>query len=270
MNAKRQTVLITGPTSGIGNDFAQIFAERGYDLFLVSRNSEKLSDIKNQVEKRLGISVAVMPIDLACAGSAQKVYDEILRRKIEIHVLVNNSGFGIGGELTDMDMSRVAEMIQLNVTTLTELCMLFGRGMKKKRSGYILNVASTAGYQPTPFVAAYGATKSYVLNLSEALAKEMEDYNVVVTCLSPGPTDTHFFDGYGFEGVTEKEKGIWARKNLMKSRKVAEIGVNALFAKKLSTVAGFMNYLMVFSSRTAPRKVAAAVSKRIMKQEMSD
>ena len=262
--------LITGPTSGIGYEIARIFAGRGYDLFLASRNALKLADIKRQFEKDFGISVATLPVDLAQGGSARSVYDETLRRKMDIHVLVNNAGFAIGGELADRDAQQVGEMIHLNVTTLTELCLLFGRDMKKKRSGHILNVASTAAYHPLPYLAAYGATKSYVLNFSEALAKEMEDYNVVVTALSPGPTDTNFFDRVGVDGLAQKQKGIWAKNKRMKAREVAEIGVEALFAKKLSIIAGNINSLFALSCRLSPRKFTVTVSKRIMQQATKD
>jgi short-subunit dehydrogenase len=270
MEAKRETVLITGATSGIGNDFAHIFAERGYDLFLASRNREKMDSIKKKLEDLCGITVRMMSVDLAKPLSTRKVYEETISQKMDIHVLVNNAGVGVAGEHVDLDMRKVEEMIHLNVTTLTELCSLFGGAMKKKRKGYILNIASTAAYQPTPFTAVYGATKSYVLNFSEALAEELEDYNVVVSCLSPGPTDTNFFDGVGVEGVREKKKGIWAKSNLMKSRKVAEIGVNALFAKKLSVIAGNWNSFLAFSNRLAPRKAAASISKKVMRQATGD
>lgn len=270
MTSKRPAALITGATSGIGYEMARIFASRGYDLFLASRNIAKQAEIKSQFEKDFGISVATMPVDLAQSGSARSVYDETLRRKMDIHVLVNNAGFAVGGELADMDARQVGEMIHLNMTTLTELCSLCGRDMKKKKSGHILNVASTAAYQPLPCLAVYAATKSYVLNFSEALAKEMEDYNVVVTCLSPGPTDTNFFARVGVEGLSDKQTGFWAKNKRMASRKVAEIGIRALFAKKLSVVAGNLNSFFAFSCRLSPRKFTATVSKRIIKQAMHD
>lgn len=266
MKTTRETALITGATSGIGNDFARIFAERGYDLFLASRNREKMDGIRKKFAELYGITVTTMPIDLAKPSAARKVYEETVSQGIEIQVLVNNAGFGIAGLHTDLDMGNVEEMIQLNVTTLTQLCSLFGQEMKRKKKGYILNIASTAAYQPAPYIAAYGATKSYVLNFSEALAMELEDYNVVVTCLSPGPTDTNFFERVGVEGVSDRKKGVWAKSNLMASRKVAEIGVNALFSKKLSVVAGSWNSFLAFSNRLAPRRMAASVSKKMMRQ----
>lgn len=266
MKTKKQTVLITGATSGIGYEFAHIFADKGYDLFLASRNREKLASIKARFGDLYGIAVTTMPVDLAKAGFARRVYEETIRQKIDIHILVNNAGFGLAGEHVELDRIRVEEMIQLNVTALTELCSLFGAAMKKRKSGYILNVASTAAYQPAPYIAAYGATKSYVLNFSEALAKEMEDYHVRVTCLSPGPTDTKFFDSVGVEGLAEKKTGLWAKSNRMESREVAEIGVNALFAEKLSLVAGKWSSIFAFSNRLASRKTTAKISKRVMQQ----
>jgi short-subunit dehydrogenase len=262
MEAKKDTVLITGATSGIGYDFATIFAERGYDLFLASRNRKKLDDIKVSFEKQYDILVMTMSVDLSKVKSARTVYEETLNQNAEINVLINNAGFGIQGEHIDLEMSKVEEMIQLNITTLTEFCTLFGNEMKKRRKGYILNVASTAAYQPVPYLAAYSATKSYVLNFSEALAKELEDYQVVVTCLSPGATNTNFFDS---AGIGEKKKGLWANSARMRSRDVAIIGVNALFAKKLSVISGVKNSLLTFTNRFAPRNMAANISKKLIK-----
>jgi short-subunit dehydrogenase len=266
MTAQRETVLITGATSGIGRDFADLFAERGYDLFLASRNGEKMKAITAHLEARRGVKVTTLAVDLARSDAAAKVYETARARHIEISVLVNNAGAGIAGELADMDIGKIQEMIQLNVTTLTELCRLFGGDMKKRRKGCILNVASTAAYQPTPFTAVYGATKSYVLSFSEALAQEMKDYGVSVTCLSPGPTDTNFFAGVGVEGLAEKARGIWAKSRRMPSCKVAEIGLDALFAGKLSVIAGGLNALVAFANRLAPRKTSARLSGKVMKQ----
>jgi hypothetical protein len=263
MKAKRQTALITGATSGIGYDFANVFAAKGYDLFLASRNREKLSGIKKKFENIYGTAVSIMPIDLAKHSSARKVFDRIRTQKIDIDILVNNAGIGMYGEHVDLDMEKVASMIQLNITTPTELCSLFGNAMKRKKRGYILNVASAAAYQPGPYIAFYAACKRYVLNFSEALAKELEGYNVFVTCLSPGATRTNFFKA---AGVAKKAKGIWSKDALMSSREVAEIGVKALFAKKLSLVPGKRNFLLTFSKRLAPRKAAASISKKVMEK----
>ncbi len=266
MEPLRQTALVTGPTSGIGHGVACILAERGFDLFLVSRNGEKLAAVKNDLESHHGIAVSTMGQDLSQPGAAKRVFDEAQARGIDISILVNNAGFGIGGELTDMEPRVVAQMIQLNIITPTELCLLFGREMKRKRSGRILNLSSTAAYQPTPYIAAYGGTKSYILNFSEALAKEMEDYGVVATCLVPGPTDTSFFDRTGIEGLDEKQTGLWAKKKRMSPRSVARIGVDALAAGKLTTIAGLRNFLLAFANRLVPRSLSATISKWMIKQ----
>ena len=160
MEAKKETVLITGATSGIGYDFATIFAEKGYDLFLASRNREKLDDIKRTFEKQYNISVMIKPIDLSRENSAKNVFEETLNQNTEIDILINNAGFGIQGEHIDLEMSKVQAMIQLNITTLTELCALFGKEMKKRKHGYILNVASNAAYQPIPYFAVCGSLKN--------------------------------------------------------------------------------------------------------------
>jgi short-subunit dehydrogenase len=266
MKTKKETVLITGATSGIGYDFATIFAEKGYDLFLASRNREKLDDIKVSFEKQYDIPVMIMPIDLSKEKSAKNVYDETLKQNAEINILINNAGFGIQGEHIDLEMSKVQAMIQLNITTLTELCALFGKDMKKRRKGYILNVASTAAYQPAPYFAAYAATKSYVLSFSEALAKEMEELQVVVTCLSPGATSTNFFN---YAGVGDKKKGLMANSSRMQSRDVAMIGVNALFSKKLSVISGLKNSFLAFTNRFVSRKMAANISKILIRNAVN-
>ncbi len=259
---KEARALITGATSGIGHGFAAILAEKGRSLFLVGRNGERLLKTQQTFEGEYGIRVDTMSVDLARPESAQRLYDEVVKRNVEVDVLINNAGFGVGGEHVDLDMDEIGEMIQLNVGTLTGLCHLFGRAMKEKNRGYILNVASTAAFQPDPYLAAYGATKSYVLNFSEALAKEMEDYQVVVSCLCPGPTDTGFFESFN---IVNGEKGIFSTQSRMDSRRVAEIGIRALFGGKLSSIAGAMNALMAIGNRFVPRAVSAAVSKQIMR-----
>ena len=153
-------------------------------------------------------------------------------------------------------------MIHLNIITLTELCFYFGKVMKKKKNGFILNIASIAAYQPNPYLASYGASKSYVLNFSEALSKELEDYNIKVTCLSPGTTDTAFFTE---ANITNTDKGFFAKKGRMSPVKVAETGIKALFHNRLSVVPGLKNKLFAISNRFATRKMIANISKMLTK-----
>ncbi len=251
--------LITGATSGIGYEMSKILAQKNHNLLLVSRNKEKLEELKNKLEPDFDIKVEYINIDLSIPGAAQKVYMQ--SKGFEIDILINNSGFANYGEHTEIALEENHGLLQLNIITLTEMCALFGADMKHKKIGMILNIASTAAYQPTPYFAAYGASKSYVLNFSEALAKELEDYKVSVTCLSPGPTETNFFKVAKMDNAN---KGHMSHKQTAKE--VAQIGIDAMFAKKLSIIPGLKNWFLAFSNRFAPRTMVASISKKIMTQ----
>ncbi len=255
-----KTAIITGATSGIGYQIALILAEKEYNLLLVSRNKEKLESIKLNFEKTYKVEVDYFVSDLYEKHESKNVFDYAISKKLNIDILVNNSGYGLYGEHTDSSLDKINNMLNLNIIALTELCGYFGNYMKQNNSGKILNVASVAAYQPTPYFAAYGASKSYVLNFSEALAKELEDYNVSVTCLSPGATKTEFFTVAEVGDIS----GQMSEKNRMSAKKVAEIGVNAMFNKKLSVIPGFKNSFLAFSNRFAPRILVANISKKIM------
>jgi len=258
MKTTRETVLITGATSGIGNDFARIFAERGYDLFLASRNLEKMDGIRKKLEDLYGISVTTMSIDLAKPSSARKVYEETISRKMNIDILVNNAGVGVAGEHTDLNMSKVEEMIQLNVTTLTQLCALFGQDMKKKGRGYILNVASTAAFQPTAGMATYGATKAFLLHWSLALGEELRGSGVQVLAVCPGPTATEFFRTAGLTySVTPGFIG-------QTPQQVVEASFRALAAGKSLVVSGWKNKVLAAASSMVPKALAARLAARVI------
>ncbi|MFQ6607331.1 MAG: SDR family NAD(P)-dependent oxidoreductase [Fidelibacterota bacterium] len=258
-----QTVLITGASTGIGLEFAKIFYSKGYNLVLVSRNEEKLKIVKESLLQGNVQSINLIPCDLSLGESAQRVHEECISKELQVQILINNAGFGIYGEHVSLPISEVENMISLNVMALTTLCTLFGRDMKKRESGYILNVASTGAYQPVPYHAVYAATKSYVLNFSEALAKEMEEFNVHVTCLSPGATNTDFFLRSGVGNVTS---GWFAMKRRMDASIVAEQGVSALFDHKLSTITGFTNRVSAISNRFIPRWIMLSITKFLMRK----
>lgn len=256
--------LITGATSGIGFEMAQILAKKGKNLFLASRNQEKLNEIKNDFEKKYKVSIGILPVDLSKSNSAKLIDEFAEKNKMNVEALINNSGIGIYGEHAELNYENISEMLQLNIISLTKLCSLFGAKMKAVKSGKILNIASAAAYQPTPYFAAYGASKSYVLNFSEALAKEMEDYNVSVSCLSPGPTDTGFFNDIDKGNVKNSHLNKGARTSVID---VAKIGIDALEKGKLSVIVGTMNRLRTFSARFASRNAVATISKKIMKSQ---
>ncbi|MBU2550559.1 MAG: SDR family oxidoreductase [Proteobacteria bacterium] len=262
MTAQVHTVLITGATSGIGLEFARIYHGQGCPLILVGRDLDRLDRVRVELTGRPA-EVILLRTDLSRPGAAESLYEECGRRDLGVDVLINNAGVGMYGSHPDLPLDRVAGMIALNVTAPTVLCALFGRDMRQRRSGWILNVASTAGYQPFPDWAAYGATKSYMLNFSEALAMELEDYGVVVSCLSPGPTESAFFDRSGLGNGTN---GLMAPQNRMSAREVALRGVRALAKGELSVIPGLKNNVLAHSGRLAPRKVVARVSKAVSKR----
>lgn len=262
MTNNSKTVLITGATSGIGLEFARLFYLKGYNLILVSRNKNRLEQTRNMV-KTSENSIDLIQSDLSKKDSAQDIYHQCKADGVVVDILVNNAGVGLYGEHTDLTIEEVERMIMLNVVSLTSLCGLFGKDMKERRSGYILNIASTAAYQPVPYLASYAATKSYVLNFSEALFKEMEDYNVVVACLSPGHTDTNFFSG---AGIGDKNDGFFSKKVRTEAKKVAEHGISVLFKKKISSIPGFKNNILTWSNRLVPRSTSVNITKSLTKK----
>lgn len=255
------TTLITGASGGIGLEMARILAERGDDLVLVSRRHEPLARAAEELRSRHGVEVHVLAADLAEPGAAARVFAFTEAEGLSIGRLINNAGVGLFGEHLSLDVGAANAMLQLNINALCELCLLYGQQMRARGSGQILNVASTAAYQPTPFFAAYGASKSFVLNFSEALAKELETEGVSVSCLSPGPTDTSFFANLDERGI---ENGHFQASSRHDARRVAEVGVALMLAGRLSKIVGTVNTLRAFSGRLAPRRVVAAVSKRLM------
>ena len=259
---QNKKALISGAGSGIGYEIAKKLAQRGYHLLLVSRNGKKLQSIKEDFRQKFNVEVEYMECDMSVPGAAKRIFAHFEAVLPEIEILVNNAGFGNYGEHTEIALDDNYRMLQLNVISLTEMCSLFGKAMKERKTGMILNVASTAAYQPTPYFAAYGASKSYVLNFSEAIAKELEDYNVSVTCLSPGPTDTNFFKAAQIENLKNS-----LLNDRMSTEEVAETGVNALFHKKLSVIPGLKSKILVFANRLISRAQSAKISKMLLASE---
>src|SRR5271154_4231612 len=192
MTADRKTALVTGASFGIGTEFARIFARESYNLVLVARTADKLRQLASELEKAHGTRSLILATDLTDPGASAYVLDQTTRSDIQIDVLVNNAGFGQYGKFAENDLEECLRQIQLNITTLTHLTRLYLPAMIERKTGKILNVASTAAFQPGPLMAVYYATKAYVLHFSEALANELNGTGVTVTCLCPGATVTEF------------------------------------------------------------------------------
>jgi uncharacterized protein len=260
--------IVTGASSGIGLEMARQLAAASRDLVLVSRDEAKLQQAAASIKQaNPAVVVHTFAVDLATPGAAQRVLAFTESLGIEVDVLVNNAGAGVYGEHVELELAALSRMIQLNVTSLYELCSLYGKHMKERGRGRILNVASTAAYQPTPFFAAYGASKAFVLNYSEALAKELEDYGVTVSCLSPGPTDTGFFRNMDAQGISN---GHFEKGGRDSAQQVAQIGLRALFAGQLSRIVGAKNYWRTWGARFASRGMVANIAKGMMRPSKAE
>lgn len=249
-----KTALITGASSGIGYELARIFAREKYNLVLVARNEKKLHEIAEGLTKSHNVQVDVLAKDVSILASATEIYDLLTQKGIAVDVLVNNAGFGDFGFFTDTKWEKELEMINLNITALTALTKLFVVDMVKRKSGKILNVASTASFQPGPLMAVYYATKAYVLSFSEAISNELNGTGVTVTALCPGPTES------GFQAAADmKDSKLVKGKKLPTSQQVAEYAYKALMSGKVVAVHGMMNKIMAQSVRFSPRAVVRSL-----------
>lgn len=253
------TALITGASGGIGYELAKLFAEDRCNLVLVARSVGKLAQFADELQRRYGVSVKHIALDLTAAPAPQFLFDQLQREGIAIDILVNNAGYGKFGEFASVPLEESLGQIQLNIIALTHLSKLFLAPMLERRSGKIMNVASTAGFQPGPLMAVYYATKAYVISFSEALANELAGSGVTVTCLCPGATDT------GFQGRAGTENTMLFRKlRPMDAKTVARDGYRGLMAGKTLVISGFRNWLLAEATRFGPRKLVTAVSRKVM------
>ncbi|MFZ4056517.1 MAG: SDR family NAD(P)-dependent oxidoreductase [Ferruginibacter sp.] len=255
----KNTALITGASSGIGLALAEIHAAKGGDLVLVARNKTKLDALKADWEKTYKVNVYTIGKDLSAPESAQEVYAETTRENIEIDILINNAGFGDFGMFEKTDWNKELQMINLNITTLTAFTKLYLQDMIKRKAGKIMNVASTAAFQPGPTMAVYCATKAYVLSFSEAISNEVKDKGVSVTVLCPGATESGFQAAAAMED-SKLVKGI----KMPSSKEVAEYGYAAMMKGTTVAIHGMMNYIMANSVRFIPRAMVLKVSRKIL------
>lgn len=254
-----KTVLITGASVGIGRELAKLFGRDGYSLVLVARNAARLQEVADDLGKEFGVSAKPFPLDLTSAAAPQFLFDQLQRENIAVDVLVNNAGYGKLGVFAAIPYEESAGQIALNITALSHLTKLFLAPMLQRKSGRILNVASTAGFQPGPLMAVYYATKAYVISFSEALANELQGSGVTVTCLCPGLTNTEFQVRAGTEKTT-----LFRRTHPMDAVTVARDGYRALMKGKPLVISGMRNRLLMESLRISPRRVVTAVSRKFL------
>ncbi len=253
-----KTVLITGASNGIGLELARVHASKGDNLVLVARSKAKLDELKTELEKQYKISVYTIGKDLSALNSALEVYNETIEKKIQIDYLINNAGFGDFGMFYETDWNKELQMINLNITTLTQFTKLYLKDMVKRKSGKIMNVASTAAFQSGPTMAVYYATKAYVLSFSEAVDNEVRDKGVTVTTLCPGATES------GFQAAAKMEESALVKgKKLPTSKEVAEYGYNAMMQGKTVAIHGIMNAIMANSVRFTPRSIVVKLTRKI-------
>jgi uncharacterized protein len=242
--------LVTGASSGLGIQFARQLAARGFDLALTARSAEPMEELAQEVRRASNVKVTVHPLDLSRSGSADALVTRLDELSIVPELVINNAGFGLAERFFDHEPTRLAAMLQLNVTSLTELSQRLGSRMAQRGQGRILLVASMAAFLPSPLLAAYAASKSYILSLGEALNVELAP-SVAVTVLSPGLMDTGFSAASGYKTPDRLKKTI------LSTAEVAKIGLEALFEGRSSVVAGKKNARGAFMTRFLSRHALA-------------
>ena len=253
---QHQTALVTGGSGGIGLELAKVLARNGFDLVLVARKRDTLEAAAGQLEGKFDVKAHVFAADLRRREAPEAIFDFLLNENIPIEVLVNNAGFGLGGEFSETELRLELEMIQVNIAALTHLTKLFLPAMIKRRSGRVLNVASTAAFQPGPLMAVYYATKAYVLSFSEALAEELRNTGVTVTALCPGPTQTDFA-----ESAQISTSRLFTTFGIADAADVAKYGFDAMMHGKRLAIPGIRNKIVAQANRFAPRALTAKIAR---------
>jgi uncharacterized protein len=260
-----KTALITGSSNGIGYELAKIHAEKGDNLVLVARTISKLDELKKELEVKNKIQVYTICKDLSLPDAAREVYDELKQQNIIIDYLINNAGLGDFALFAESDWEKQKKMINLNITALTHLTWLFLTDMIKQGSGKIMNVASTAAFQPGPTMSVYFATKAFVLSFSEALNTEVRDKGITVTALCPGSTES------GFHAAAIGDRGPVKERRLPSSKQVADYGYRAMMKGRTVAIHGIMNAIMANAVRFIPRAIIVKSVKKIqLKKHLKD
>ena len=256
------TTLITGASSGIGEAFARKLAARGRNVLLVARSEDKLIALCNELGRLTSIRAQYVALDLQQPDAPLQLFEETKKRELEVEMLINNAGFGSMGEFAKLDLNRELEMIQLNVRAVVELTHRFLEPMRERKRGTIINVASTAGFQPVPYMATYAATKAFVLSFSEALWDENRAHGVHVMALCPGVTETNFFEAAGIDRPPMR--------TVQTPEEVVETALRALNRKKSLVISGWANWFVVEAERFVPRSAVVKVAGNALRSRFEE
>ena len=253
IGSKDRYVLVTGASSGIGYELANLFAKDGKNLVIVARSQDRLEELKTKIEDEYETTVIVLPKDLSNPNSPQEIFSELQKRHINLDVLVNNAGFGVWGKFSETDLQEELEMIQVNVTSLIHLTKLFLKGMLENKSGWILNVASLCAFTPVPLESVYCGTKANILHFSEAIANELKGTGVSVTCLCIGLAKT------GFHKRARMESARAAKRKMMDATTVAQAGLDDLKKGRVISIPGLQYRVWPLLVRFAPRNLITRI-----------
>ena len=252
--------IITGASKGIGKEIAIELAKKKYDLFLVARSENLLSDLATKLSKEYSIKCNYVSADLTTDAGIEKVVTTFLALKSELEILINNAGYGLWGSFTDVSLSDTNSLIKININLPVNLTYKLIPELSKSKQAYILNIASTAAYQAVPRLSVYAACKSFMVVFSRGLSYELRKTSISVTCVSPGTTDTNFMDAAGMFSENIRKK---AQKVSMTPQKVAEFAVKSMFKKKIEAIPGWLNKISVamipFSPKSLTEKIAAGI-----------
>jgi len=258
INYQGKWALITGASSGIGETFAIELAKKGTNVILVARREDRLNALANKLREAYKIEVDVCPIDLIQTDAPKKLFDLISRNNRSVKILINNAGFGVFGRLHEADLQKNQEQILVNVYALTYLTQLFLPAMVKDNEGAIINVASTAAFQPCPYLSVYGATKAFVLTFTEALWAEYQHSNIHILALCPGPVATEFFNALG------KNHSITGPRDTAET--IVTTALSALDNRKIYVIPGAIkNYILANLGRFSPRSITAKISEMMLR-----
>ncbi|WP_394941230.1 SDR family NAD(P)-dependent oxidoreductase [Psychromicrobium sp. YIM B11713] len=254
MNYYGKTILITGASSGIGESFAEKFASLGAKLVLVARREDVLNALASKFKEKHGTETQVIGLDLAAPGAAAKLYEQVPA----IDGLVNNAGFGTYGPLYEQDADKVNQEVQLNCGALVDLTRTYLPGMVERKEGFVINLASVASFQPSPYLAVYSATKAFVLSFTQSIWGELQGTGVTALAVCPGPTKTNFFDAAGGHDFSVGKMRTPAH--------VVETALKGLTKNKHTAVDGFGNKLLAFFGRVSPRTLTINVVGKMVKE----